>query len=93
MDFGLSDFEVQRMYFLRDFNNKLQQNILVVDQFKDDVLALVNAGYPMVKGWTINITLYDLFKICPRAERCRNKYDGLRSYLKVKFEVELNIML
>lgn len=93
MDIGLSEFEIQRMYYLRDFNNKLQKNILVVDQFKDDVLALVNAGYPMTRGWTINISLYDLYKLCPRIERSRSKYDGLKSYLKVKFEVELNILL
>ena len=92
MDIGLSEFEVQRLYYLRDFNNRLKKNLLVVDQFKDDVLALVNAGYPMSKGWAINISLYELYKLCPRSERSRVKYDGLKSYLKVKFEVELNVM-
>lgn len=93
MDFGLSEFEQQRIYYLREFNNKLQRNEIVVDQFKNDVMALSQAGYPIVKGWTINITLFDLYNICPRSERSRNKYNGLKSYLKAKFEVELNIML
>ncbi len=93
MDIGLSDFELQLIYYLREFNNRIRRNEILVDQFKSDVLALVNAGYPIVKGWTVNITLSDIFKLCPRCERNRNKYNGLKSYLKAKFEVELNIML
>lgn len=92
MGTGLSEFEVQRIYYLREFNNKVANNYVVIDQFKDDVMALSNAGYPIARGWTINISLDNIYKICPRIERQRSKYNGLKSYLKVKFEVELNII-
>ena len=92
MGTGLSEFEVQRIYYLREFNNKVANNYVVIDQFKDDVMALSNAGYPIARGWTINITLDNLFKICPRTERAKMKYNGLKNYLMAKFEVELNIM-
>lgn len=64
---------------------------LLISRFDSDVEALRKKYGDLETGLTIEITLQELLKICPRKRTRVDAYQGLVSYLKSKYEVTLNI--
>lgn len=60
-------------------------------KFDSDVEALRKKYGDLETGLTIEMTLQELLKICPRKRTRVDAYQGLVSYLKSKYEVSLNI--
>lgn len=60
-------------------------------RFDSDIEALRKKYGDFETGLTIEETLQELLKICPRKRTRVDAYQGLVSYLKRKYEVTLNI--
>lgn len=60
-------------------------------KFDSDVEALRKKYGDLETGLTIEMTLQELLKICPRKRTRVDAYQGLVSYLKAKYGVILNI--
>lgn len=65
--------------------------LLLISRFDSDVEALRKKYGDLETGLTIEITLQELLKICPRKRPRVDAYQGLVSYLKSECGMTLNI--
>ena len=72
-------------------NSQESLSTVQTSRFGSDVEALQKKHGNLETGLTIEETLQNLLKICPRKRPRVDAYQGLVSYLKAKYGVILNI--
>lgn len=70
-----------------------QTTTIIPEKYEADIKALCDyAGTTtLTEGMTINITLQDILKICPRKRRRVDSFNSLVKYLREQWDVELII--